>query len=71
MTHDLADWLGAYYSSGVEYEYNTRGNPEIDVTDVIYQENDFRGQMRVQVCQSTLDFNESFSGKITTRRMED
>ena len=71
MAQDLADWLGAYYSSGVEYEYNTRGNPEIDVTDVIYQENDFRGQMRVQVCQSTLDFNESFSGKITTRRMED
>lgn len=69
MASDLAEWLGDYYTSGVEYEYNTRGNPEIDVNDIVYQANEFRENMKVKICRHTLNFNQSFSGKVTARRM--
>lgn len=69
MAVDLAEWLGDYYSAGVEYEYDTRGNPEIDVNDIIYQENSFYKNMKVNVYRQTLNFNQSFSGKVTTRRI--
>lgn len=69
MATDLADWLGDYYKSGIEYEYDTRGNPELDVNDIIYQENEFHEGMKVKVYRQTLNFNQSFSGKVTTRRI--
>lgn len=69
MASDLCDWLGEYYSAGVEYEYNTRGNPEIDATDIIYQENDFVEDMRVNVYRHSLEFKQAFSGRVTARRI--
>lgn len=69
MANDLADWLGDYYTSGIEYEYNTRGNPELDVNDIVYQENEFYDDMTVRVYRQTLDFNTSFSGRVTARRV--
>lgn len=70
MAQDLAEWLGDYYAAGIEYEYDTRGNPEIDVNDIVYQENEFRENMKVTIYRATLNFNQSFSGKITARRTE-
>lgn len=69
MAVDLAEWLGDYYSSNIEYEYDSRGNPEIDANDVIYQENDFYEGMKVTVYRQSLIFNQSFKGKIAARRM--
>lgn len=69
MAKDLADWLGDYYKSGIEYEYSTRGNPELDVNDIVYQENEFHKDMKVNVYRQTLNFNQSFSGKVTARRI--
>lgn len=69
MADDLATWLGDYYKSGIEYEYNTRGNPELDVNDVVYQENEFHDNMKVTIYRQTLEFKQSFSGKVTARRM--
>jgi hypothetical protein len=69
MATDLAEWLGDYYASGIEYEYNTRGNPELDVNDIVYQENEFHEGMKVNVYRQTLNFNQSFSGKVTARRI--
>ena len=68
IAHDLVEWLGEYYKSGIEYEYDTRGNPELDVNDIVYQENDFIDDMKVTVYRQTLEFNQSFSGRITARR---
>jgi hypothetical protein len=68
MADDLAEWLADYYRSGIEYEYDTRGNPEIDANDVIYQENDFHKDMTVNLYRTRLDFNGSFSGSVTARR---
>jgi hypothetical protein len=69
MAMELAEWLGDHYSSGIEYEYNTRGNPEIDVNDIVYQENEFHKDMKVNIYRHTLNFNQSFSGKVTARRI--
>lgn len=69
MATDLAEWLGEYYSAGIEYEYNTRGNPEIDANDIVYQENEFHEGMKVTIYRQTLNFNQSFSGKVTARRI--
>lgn len=70
MAKNLAEWIADYYAGGIEYEYTTRGNPEIDVNDIVYQENEFRDNMKVTVYRATLNFNQSFSGKITARRVE-
>ena len=70
MANDLAKWIADYYAAGIEYEYSTRGNPEIDVNDIVYQENEFRDNMKVTIYRTTLSFSQSFSGKITARRLE-
>lgn len=70
VAQDLADWLGSYYKGGIEYEYDTRGNPEIDVNDIVYQENEFRENMKVTIYRARLNFNQTFSGRITARRVE-
>lgn len=68
MANDLAEWLGDYYASGIEYEYNTRGNPEIDANDIVYQENEFYSDMKVNIYRHTINFKQSFSGRVTARR---
>lgn len=70
MAKDLANWIADYYSAGIEYEYTTRGNPEIDVNDIVYQENEFRENMKVVIYRERLNFAQSFSGKINARRVE-
>ena len=68
LANDLAEWLGEYYESGIEYEYDNRGFPELDVNDIIYQENEFHDGMKVNVYRNTLTFNQSFGGKLVARR---
>lgn len=69
MADDLAEWLGDYYDAGIEYEYNSRGNPEIEANDVIYQENAYVEDMKVRVYRHTTNFNGSLSGKVVARRV--
>ncbi len=69
MAKDLCEWLADYYTAGIEYEYDTRGNPEIDATDIVYQENEFYEGMRVNIYRHTIGFKQSFSGKVTARRI--
>lgn len=69
MATELANWLGEHYSSDIEYEYRIRGNPEIDATDIVYQHNDFRDDMKVNLYQYTFEFRQAFSGKVKARRV--
>jgi len=69
MANDLAEWLADYYTAGIEYEYNTRGNPEIDRTDIVFQENEFHEGMKVNIYRHTINFRQSFSGRVTARRI--
>lgn len=68
IASNLVNWLAEYYASDIEYEYDTRGNPELDTSDVIYQDNDFIDDMKVILYRQTLGFNGGFSGKATVRR---
>lgn len=65
----IADWLAEYYKSGIEYEFDTRGNPELDVNDITRQENEFNPDMKVNLYRHTVSFNQALSGKATTRRI--
>lgn len=69
MATDLSEWLAEYYAAGIEYEYDTRGNPEIDTTDIVYQENEFYEDMKVNIYRHTLNFKQAFSGRVTARRI--
>lgn len=69
MANELAAWLADYYTAGIEYEYDTRGNPELDATDIVYQENEFRDGMRVNIYRHTVNFKQAFSGRVTARRI--
>lgn len=69
MANELAAWLADYYTVGIEYEYDTRGNPELDATDIVYQENEFHDGMRVNIYRHTVNFKQAFSGRITARRI--
>lgn len=69
MANELATWLADYYTAGIEYEYDTRGNPELDVTDIVYQENEFHDGMRVNIYRHTVNFKQAFSGRVTARRI--
>lgn len=69
MANELAAWLADYYTAGIEYEYNTRGNPELDATDIVYQENEFHDGMRVNIYRHTINFKQAFSGRVTARRI--
>lgn len=69
MANELAAWLADYYTAGIEYEYDTRGNPELDVTDIVYQENEFHDGMRVNIYRHTVNFKQAFSGQVTARRI--
>lgn len=69
LAQDLADWLSDYYSSSIEYEFDSRGNPEIDVNDIVYQANPYVENMRVNVFRTKLTFAQSFKGHVVTRRL--
>lgn len=69
MANELAAWLADYYTAGIEYEYDTRGNPELDATDIVYQENEFHDGMRVNIYRHTVNFKQAFSGQVTARRI--
>ena len=69
MANELAAWLADYYTAGIEYEYDTRGNPELDATDIVYQENEFHDGIRVIIYRHTVNFKQAFSGRVTARRI--
>lgn len=69
MANELAAWLADYYTAGIEYEYDTRGNPELEATDIVYQENEFHDGMRVNIYRHTVNFKQAFSGRVTARRI--
>lgn len=69
MANELAAWLADYYTAGIEYEYDTRGNPELNATDIVYQENEFHDGMKVNIYRHTVNFKQAFSGRVTARRI--
>lgn len=60
--------LKTYYNRLIIYEYDYRGNPELECGDVIIQENDFIENMEVQIIEHEIKFNGAFSGHMKVLR---
>lgn len=71
MAQNLADHLREYYDTKGFYEYETRGNPELDVNDSILQEHWDGKKLKVLVTEAGLNFNGAFSGHVKTLRIEE
>lgn len=69
MAYPLAQWLGVYYGSQIEYEYDSRGNPELDVGDKIFQDNEYMNNMWVLITEYILNFKQAFSAHAVTRKI--
>lgn len=64
----LLSVLSNYYNRTVTYEYDYRGNPELECGDTIIQENDFIEDMHVDIIEHQITFNGAFSGHIKVLR---
>ena len=63
--------LAKYYTENTDYEYDTRGFPEIEVGDVIYQDNPYVENMKVRVVENSFVFDGTFNGHMKVRRITD
>ena len=69
LAEPLVEWIGDFYSSTIEYSYDTRGNPELDVGDILWQDNEYVYLMKVYLSEYILNFRQSFSGQAVTHRI--
>lgn len=67
---DLTEWLAAYYANNIIYEYDTRGNPELDPNDIVYQESKYVENMKVRIAEQIVRFDGALHGKLVTRRTD-
>lgn len=70
LCEDVCLWLADYYSSGIEYELDYRGEPALDCGDTIYQENRYTDELKVIIEEMELNFNGGIDGTLVTRRKE-
>ena len=68
---NLATWLKNYYQSSGEYSYETRGNPELDVNDVVYQVNYLGEKIKTMITKLSLGFDGAYSGDVTVLKIGD
>ena len=65
----VATWLADYFSSGIEYELDYRGEPAIDCGDTIGQENKYDSNLKTIVEESQITLNAGLlGGGLVTRR---
>lgn len=65
----VAIWLADYFSSGIEYELDYRGEPAIDCGDTIGQENKYDPNLKAIVEESQITLNAGLlGGGLVTRR---
>lgn len=68
---DLLAWLKAYYLLEGTYEFDTRGNPEIDANDEAIQTKYTGALMKVLITDVSLKFDGAFSGSVKTLKKGD
>lgn len=65
----VATWLADYFSSGIEYELDYRGEPAIDCGDTIGQENKYDSNLKAVVEEAQITFDSGLlGGGLVTRR---
>lgn len=63
-----AEWLGNYYANNIEYEISYRGEPRLDIGDIVFLESKSVENLQIQLYEHKLDFGTGLSGSIKARR---
>ncbi len=63
-----ADWLGNYFANNIEYDIAYRGEPRLDVGDIVFLENKYVENLQIQLYEHKLSFNGSLSGTVKARK---
>ena len=63
-----AEWLGNYYANNIEYEINYRGEPRLDIGDIVFLESKSVDNLQIQLYEHKLDFGTGLSGSIKAQR---
>ena len=63
-----AEWLGNYYANNIEYEINYRGEPRLDIGDIVFLESKSVDNLQIQLYEHKLDFGTGLAGSIKARR---
>lgn len=66
----VAAWVKAYLLQRLLYEYEYRGNPELDILDVIHAESRFTADYNARILKHNIHYNGAFSGEMLVKRME-
>lgn len=71
LANDLGEWMSKYYASDRDYELDYRGDPALDVNDLVFLENKYVDDMQVRIYEHTIDFNGVLRGAIKARKKVD
>lgn len=63
-----AEWLGSYFANNIEYEITYRGEPRLDIGDIVFLESKTVDNLQIQLYEHKLDFSTGLSGSIKARR---
>ena len=63
-----AEWLGSYFANNIEYEITYRGEPRLDIGDIVFLESKTVDNLQIQLYEHKLDFSAGLSGSIKARR---
>lgn len=64
----IAERLAVEKGNNITYNYKYRGNPELEVGDIIKQGNDFFSNMKVAVTDHRIGFDGALDGNIVSKR---
>lgn len=66
----VAAWVKRYLLQRLLYEYEYRGNPELDVLDIIHAQSRFSEDYLARILEHNIHYNGAFSGEMLVKRME-
>ena len=65
----LNEWLGAYYDDELIYDASWRGDPRLDVADLIDMETTYVDNVLARIVQNSISYNGAFSGSFQARKV--
>lgn len=66
MAKELNAWIEQFHANNMTYQYNTRGNPELDCGDIIYQQTRVLNNECI-ITSHTVNFTQALSGSIISK----
>ena len=66
---NVEEWLASHYLGDVEYAISWRGDPRTDANDLFYLELKNREKAMIRCYQNELNFNGTWSGRMSARKV--